>query len=547
VAEAPSDGGARQRNILFITTDQQRFDSLGCNGGTIARTPVIDRLAAEGINYRRAYNQNTVCMPARSTMLTGQYVRTHGVVANGIPLPTDAPSIAHYLQETAGYRTALLGKAHFEPGFDPHLRFEENARVARGDTGPWRGFERSEQAMHAAAFNGHPIAHYGRWLKKNHPEHLESFAGLLQGAPGGDTLAPETKNNPIPREWYHTDWVADLTVDWLRSLGGGEPWFCWMSFPDPHHPWDPPASELPRVPWQELDLPPGHPGSEEEIRRVLARKPAHWLAFWDGSFPNREGGPAAFVPSKLTPDQIREVNAKVHVMNELIDEACGRVLATVAARGELDHTDVVFTTDHGELQGDFGLLYKGPYHTDALMRLPFVWRPAPSAGIAPAVVSDPVGQVDLAPTFCAIAGVDPAPFMQGRALPTADGEPGRERALCEWDSQFPGYGMHLRSVYRDGWLCTVYEPSTAGQPNGLEETWGDNVLRPCPVVYEQSTRGPGGVGIATGELYRVDEDPYQFDNLWDDPAHASQRDDLVADLYASLPDEVRHLKVVAPA
>ena len=75
------------RKILFITTDQQRYDAIGCNGGTIARTPVVDRLAAEGINYRRAYNQNTVCTPARSTMLTGQYVRTHGVVANGIPSP----------------------------------------------------------------------------------------------------------------------------------------------------------------------------------------------------------------------------------------------------------------------------------------------------------------------------------------------------------------------------------------------------------------------------------------------------------------------------
>ena len=84
----------RRRNILFITTDQQRYDSLGCNGGMVARTPVVDRWAAEGINYRRAYNQNTVCMPARSTMLTGQYVRTHGVVANGIPLPVDAPSVA---------------------------------------------------------------------------------------------------------------------------------------------------------------------------------------------------------------------------------------------------------------------------------------------------------------------------------------------------------------------------------------------------------------------------------------------------------------------
>ncbi len=191
-------GTSKRRNILFVTTDQQRYDSLGCNGGTIARTPVVDRLAAEGINYARAYNQNTVCMPARSTMLTGQYVRTHGVVANGIPLPESAPSVAQYLHDKAGYRTALLGKAHFEPGFDPDLRFEENARVARGDTSPWRGFERSEQAMHAAAWGDHPIAHYGRWLRANHPEHMHSFAGLLQGAPGGDTGAPETKNNPIP-------------------------------------------------------------------------------------------------------------------------------------------------------------------------------------------------------------------------------------------------------------------------------------------------------------------------------------------------------------
>src|SRR5690349_3188551 len=99
--KAGKAGTGKRRNILFITTDQQRYDSLGCNGGTVARTPVVDRLAAEGINYTRAYNQNTVCMPARSTMLTGQYVRTHGVVANGIPLPETAPSIAQYLHDKA--------------------------------------------------------------------------------------------------------------------------------------------------------------------------------------------------------------------------------------------------------------------------------------------------------------------------------------------------------------------------------------------------------------------------------------------------------------
>ena len=109
------------RKILFITTDQQRFDSLGCNGNKFCKTPNIDALAKAGINYTRAYNQNTVCMPARSTMLTGQYVRTHGVFANGVPLPEDAPSIARYLREKAGYKTALIGKALFEPAFDPKL------------------------------------------------------------------------------------------------------------------------------------------------------------------------------------------------------------------------------------------------------------------------------------------------------------------------------------------------------------------------------------------------------------------------------------------
>jgi len=90
------------RKILFITTDQQRFDALGCNGGKIAHTPIADALARSGINYQRAHNQNTVCTPARSTMITGQYVRTHGVVANGVPLPADAPSIAQMAPRTRG-------------------------------------------------------------------------------------------------------------------------------------------------------------------------------------------------------------------------------------------------------------------------------------------------------------------------------------------------------------------------------------------------------------------------------------------------------------
>src|SRR5919106_968666 len=98
------------RKIPFITTAQQRYESLGGNGGEIARTRVADGLAAAGVNYRRAYNQNTVCMPARSTMLTGQYVRTHGVFANGVPLPLDAPSVAAHLRRHGGDRPPPPGQ-----------------------------------------------------------------------------------------------------------------------------------------------------------------------------------------------------------------------------------------------------------------------------------------------------------------------------------------------------------------------------------------------------------------------------------------------------
>ncbi|MFZ3035552.1 MAG: sulfatase-like hydrolase/transferase, partial [Parvibaculum sp.] len=379
------------RKILFVTTDQQRFDALGVNGNKFARTPVIDGLAKQGLNYKRAYNQNTVCMPARSTILTGQYARTHGVVANGIPLPEDAPSIAQYLKDKAGYKTALLGKAHFEPNMDFQQRFAENKRQATGDMGPWRGFDRAVHATHIPNFFGRSVGHYGRWLKKNHNEHFNDFAALLDASGGGDTGAPETKDNPIPRACYHTDWVADRTIEFLDSLDPDDDWFVWVSFPDPHHPWDPPLSENHRCNWRDLPLPDGHPGSEENIVKILQQKPAHWLACYEGRFVNREGGPENYRPKALTADNIREVNAKVHIMNELIDEALGRVMKRVEARGWGEDTDVIFTTDHGEMQGDFGMLYKGPFHVDALMRLPMVWRPAPSAHVASGEIDAPVG------------------------------------------------------------------------------------------------------------------------------------------------------------
>ena len=509
------------RKILFITTDQQRYDTLGCNGGQLSRTPVVDGLAAQGIRYERAVPQSVVCMPSRSTMLTGQHPSTHGVWMNGVALPIDAPSVAAELHR-AGYRTALVGKPHFEPFLDPFGRFPENTLALRdlatedapwhdGSVGPHRGFDHLEFATHS------PMGqlHYARWMMANHADQLGGFYAVLDrelevnAEGGGDTGAPQVKVNPVERGAYHTDWVADRTIAWLESLDADDDWFCWMSFPDPHHPWDPPASELHRVDWREVSLPDGYVADRAERERILDDKPRHWRLWYDGALVSNYEAPTRWVPATLTPDQVREVNAVNAVEVELIDEAVGRVLAAAGARGWGEDLDVVFTTDHGELQGDFGLLFKGPYHVDGLMRLPLVWRPAPSAKVAPATVGAPVGLVDLAPTFSQIAGLAAAEWMEGRALPVDDADAadrGFERVLTEWDSEHHGVGVHLRTITRDGWVCTTYRPGAVH--DGTE-----------------------------GELYSLEEDPLQRVNRWDDPALGSLRDDLVADLHDHQPPE----------
>jgi len=527
------DPARGQRNILFITSDQQRYDSLGVNGGTVARTHHLDGLAQGGINYRRAHVQNVVCMPSRSTMLTGQHPHTHGVFANGVPLPDDAPSIAAHLRQQAGYRTALIGKAHCDPHLDPALRFFENRCAAEEINGPWHGFEHIELSTH-----GPLVAHhYAVWLWENHPDEIFGFGGVLTGAGGGDTGAPEVAHNGVAREHYHTDWVADRTIDWLSRLEGDDPWFCWMSFPDPHHPFDPPYDEVrERIDWRALDLPPGHPGSRQRIEEILADKPRHWLDWYQGRFHNPEGGPAMFDPAALTPDQLCEVNAMIHVENELIDEACGRVLSWLREHGLEDNTDVVFTSDHGELQGDFGLMFKGPYHVESLLRIPLIWRPAPNAEIKHAEVSEPVGHVDLAPTFCRIAGLDVPDWMQGEPLPTEAGSD-RQRVITTFDSQFQQMGMHLRTIYRDGMLCTAYLPRSYDQGGHFRFLWS---------IWGHGTTPPTYRGDE-GELYDVENDPHQWRNLWNDPKHRAMRDELLADLQEHLPPEREpRLRVVTP-
>ena len=512
------DGSGKRPNVLLITTDQQRFDSLGCNGNTVCRTPAIDSLAATGVRYERAHVQNVLCMPSRATIVTGQHPGTHGVWNNGVCLPRDAPSVAHALKE-AGYATSYIGKMHFEtsrPVFSEHLRSMGELPVMttqhidiNGEPvmwivpteddlqGPHRGFDLIEHCNHFVS------GHHALWLREQLGIEelnrvLVETARAFRDGFGGDTNALQSVYSILPAELHASTWIVDRTIAWLDRLPAGESFFSWVSFDDPHHPFNPPAEYGRRYDWRSMPLPAARIGTRDAIAAELAGKPWQYGAYWRGEYGSHEGSLGGFTLADFTDDQVREMTALTYGMVELIDDNIGRLLRYLVSRRLDKDTHIFFTTDHGELLGDHGLILKGPFHLDGLVRVPLIWREPDRAA---RTVTDPVGLVDLAPTICRAAGLDVPEWMDGSPLPVADGS--RERVVTVFDS-VERSDLVLRSMYRDGWFVTAY---------------------------------PRMEGV--GELYDMREDPQQFANLWDDPARRKLRDDLVGDLFENIVEDPR--------
>ena len=294
------------RKILFITTDQQRYDCARLQRRR--RSPArrwSTRSRPTGINYQRAYNQNTVCMPARSTMLTGQYVRTHGVVANGVPLPDRrAERRRATCREGAATAPRCSARPTSSPASTRKHQCEENApRRDAATSARGAGFEHVDPGRCTLRRLRRRRAvvrsqHYGTWLagapprahRRASPRCCRPRAAATPARPRRRTTRSRASGttptgSPIARSRSSTRSTDD------------DDWFCWMSFPDPHHPWDPPESELHRVAWRDLDLPPGHPGlGRGDPRGARARSRRTGSAWWKGTWTNREGGPATLRP-----------------------------------------------------------------------------------------------------------------------------------------------------------------------------------------------------------------------------------------------------------
>lgn len=466
-----------QPGFLLITTDQHRTDGLGCYGNPFVSTPHLDRLAAEGVRLERAYATNPLCMPSRASILTGCWPRAHRVWCNGVPLSPELPTLPGVLA-AAGYATACVGKLHFTPyGAEARPGYYDAARTWNEcDLGSWQGPYYGFQWVQLTIGHVDPHAgHYGRWLGRQYPAAREAYRRdrrLGTPAPSG---APETWASTLPLAAHHSPWIAARAEEFLaRVAGSRRPWFLWVSFPDPHHPFRPPAECLPR--YAGAPVPPARrrPG-ELDDKPPLFRE--YYLGRTRGE--QRHEGAGLDTPAAVSEEQRRDIVRYTYAMITLVDDQVGRLLAALRTLGLEESTVVSFTSDHGELLGDHGLYCKGPFHYEPLLRVPWLWRwPArfPGGRVCRAIAS----LADLAPTVLDLAGLSPPPTIQGLSL---------ARLLRGTTSLHrPGALIEMQSAYRP-WLNL--------------KTW-------CEERYKLTCYA----GQPCGELYDLEADPDEYTNLY---------------------------------
>jgi arylsulfatase A-like enzyme len=504
-----SRGGAP--NFLFFMTDQHRPDHTGFGGNRVLATPHLDALAARSLRFHQAYVANPICMPNRASILTGRLPSVHGTRHNGIALDWHANTFVRSLRR-AGHRTALVGKAHFQnmgmPA-PPAWRDERDAAIARPLPPDWDlwedasrhrrervtlppdyyGFDDVELVTgHADLASGH----YAQWLA----EHGVDLAAPRGPHGSSEVYAawPQVYRASLPVELYPTRFVTERAKLRLRSYAAdAAPFFLQVSYPDPHHPFAPPGKYYDAYDPADVAISDTFarrdPTSMPHVRALLAR-------------PGRQLFPVA--PFAPTEQQLRHAIAAEYGMIKLLDEGIGELLDELERLGLASDTIVVFTSDHGDMMGDHGLLLKGGLHYEGCTRVPLtVSIPGREGADRHALVSS----LDLAPTILELAGCALHRGMQGRSLMPLLDSPDvrlRDALLIEedepWDLLGVGRPLRMRTLLDERFRLTLYE------------------------------------GLETHELYDRRDDPNETRNRWADPGAAALRSEAVERIALALAD-----------
>ena len=462
-------------NILWICTDQQRWDTLGCYGNPWVKTPNIDRLAAEGIRFDAAFSQSPVCTPSRGAFLTGRYPRTCGTRQNGASIPDTEVLVTRILAE-AGYSCGLSGKLHLS-ACNPEL-LGPGGRERRIDD----GYEEMHWSHHGGGM-GESDNDYLAWLER---------MGLsLESEPFAGSAYVSTS---MTGETSQTAWCADRAIDFIeRRSGDRRPWLFSVNPFDPHHAFDPPAEYLERYLDRLDDIPlPAYREGELTDKPVWQRYD-HDNGAYGGRVPRYRW-------EEMSETDHRLVRAAYWAMCDQLDHHVGRMLDALERTGQRENTMVIYTSDHGELLGDHGIYLKGPFFYDCSVRVPLIVSMPGS--VRPGTSDALVELLDLPQTILDAADITHHPGMMGRSL----------WPLLTGDTPLDA---HREDVY-----CEFYT-SCEGHNGSSEEPAYATMVR------TKSRKLVLAHGHRTGELYDLGADPGEHRNLWDDPDAADIKTELL--------------------
>ncbi len=467
--KAKEPGAARGgANLLVVCTDQQHPLLSGFRGHPFVETPHLDRLAAQGAQFTRAYCTNPICTPSRMSLLTGRYTHEIGVPNNGFPLDPALPTWPRLL-DRAGIESTMLGKMDLcgdyqDGGFTHHRIIRRRAaHPAMTAEPPYRMTAPLRERMPAASRSWRPVSRALRHAGPRTHRILcrEKFeANEIDG-----------ENDDFLGNYDHDVIVTDWAVDALKEkgaahrAGGAAPWALYVGLILPHEPFTIPAAYYDRY----------YP---DRVARPV-----------DARFPNPDLHPAlrflqrAHGTGTPTEDDLRRALAAYYGMVTCADELLGRILGELERQGLAEDTLVVFTSDHGESLGEHGLFFKKCSY-EGSAGVPLVLRgPGVPAG---ARVDAPVSLVDLPPTLLRAAGLTPGPGLPGMDLRAvaAGAPPPRDFAFAEYH----GYFM------RHDWFMTVHD--------GMKYTWYSDGERPT--------------------LFDLERDPHELRDVAADPAYTDR-------------------------
>jgi len=375
-------------NILLLFTDQQRWDALACAGGWM-RTPHIDQIASEGTLFTQCVTNSPVCVPARISLATGWYPHNTGVWRNGnVTLPKETPTWVRALRD-AGYRTSLFGKAHLHSLLDhTDLRRKEHLLRAYGfdDVNEVPG---PRGAARIACHMTNEWKERGLWDAYRRDMRARLASKL-----------PVARPSPLDLDSYYDVYVGRKAADYLHDYKNSKPWFCWVGFPGPHEPWDAPEPYASMYDPSEAPEPISY---SEECWDRAEKRPRGWL---DRRLHERGGHVSSSLGKQLRASYAGNVT--------LIDDQVGKLIDVVRRRGELDRTVIVFASDHGEMNGDFGMVGKSNM-LDPAVRVPLVIR-VPGTRSCGTTINCLVELMDLGPTLVELAGGELRHQQFGRSL-----------------------------------------------------------------------------------------------------------------------------------